>query len=107
MESLLDDMSVSSIAEEKFTGDPFPGHDRINHSLADLQVIVKQARPDWRIALDNMKGVYVIHGQESGEPYVWVGLWRHRHLAAMVLLRRDPPRRQRRSEEAPSVRVIS
>lgn len=90
MESLLDDMSVSSIAEEKFTGDPFPGHDRINHSLADLQVIVKQARPDWRIALDYMKGVYVIHDQESGEPYVGsaygdTGIWQRRSYYAATL----------------------
>lgn len=90
MESLLDDMSVSSIAEEQFTGDPFPGHDRINHSLADLQVIVKQARPDWRIALDNMKGVYVIHDQESGEPYVGsaygdTGIWQRWSYYAATL----------------------
>ncbi|GAB2455325.1 GIY-YIG nuclease family protein [Nocardioides hungaricus] len=70
MESCLDEMNVSSIAEEQFSGDPFPGHDRINHSLADLQTVVRQNRPDWRIALENMKGVYVIHDQLTGEPYV-------------------------------------
>ena len=70
MEACLDDMTVSSILEEPFVGDPFPGHDRINHSLAEIQSIVKQARPDWRIASENMKGVYVIHDQATGEPYV-------------------------------------
>jgi len=66
MESCLDEMTVSSILEEAFAGDPFPGHDRINHTLADLQVIVSQQRPDWRIALEHMKGVYVIHDQTTG-----------------------------------------
>lgn len=70
MEGCLDDMSVASVAEEHYVGDPFPGHDRINHSLADLQAIVRQARPDWRVALEHMKGVYVIHDQVTGEPYV-------------------------------------
>ncbi len=73
-------MTVASVLEEPFTGDPFPGHDRIDHSLAQIQSIVKQARPDWRIALENMKGVYVIHDQSTGEPYVGsaygdTGIW--------------------------------
>jgi len=35
MELCLDEMPVSSILEEAFVSDPFPGHDRINHTLAD------------------------------------------------------------------------
>lgn len=80
MESCLDEMTVSSILEEAFVGDPFPGHDRINHTLADLTVIVSQQRPDWRIALEHMKGVYVIHDQTTGARYVGsaygdTGIW--------------------------------
>lgn len=80
MESVLPSMTVSSILEESFTGDPFPGHDRINHSLADLQSVVSQARADWRIALESMKGVYVIHDKETGQRYVGsaygdTGIW--------------------------------
>jgi hypothetical protein len=70
MESVLPATMVSSILEAPFTGDPFPGHDRINHSLADLQAVVSQARADWRIALESMKGVYVIHDKETGQRYV-------------------------------------
>lgn len=80
MEAVLPAMSVSSILEEPFSGDPFPGHDRINHSLADLQAVVSQARADWRIALESMKGVYVIHDRETGQRYVGsaygdTGIW--------------------------------
>ncbi|KRA37913.1 hypothetical protein ASD81_04305 [Nocardioides sp. Root614] len=80
MESILAEMTVASILEEAFVGDPFPGHDRINHSLADLQIIVSQQRPDWRIALEHMKGVYVIHDSETGARYVGsaygdTGIW--------------------------------
>lgn len=80
MESVLPAMTVSSILEEPFAGDPFPGHDRINHSLADLQAVVSQARADWRIALASMKGVYVIHDKETGQRYVGsaygdTGIW--------------------------------
>lgn len=80
MESVLPTMTVSSILEEPFAGDPFPGHDRINHSLADLQVVISQARADWRISLESMKGVYVIHDKETGQRYVGsaygdTGIW--------------------------------
>lgn len=90
MESCLGAMTVSSILQEQFAGQPFPGHDRINHTLADLQVLVRQARPDWRIALENMKGVYVIHDQETGEPYVGsaygdTGIWQRWSYYAATL----------------------
>lgn len=90
MESVLPTMTVSSILEEPFAGDPFPGHDRINHSLADLQAVVSQARPDWRIALESMKGVYVIHDRETGQRYVGsaygdTGLWQRWSTYATTL----------------------
>ncbi|MCG6567995.1 GIY-YIG nuclease family protein [Tessaracoccus sp. ZS01] len=90
MESVLPTMTVSSILEEPFTGHPFPGHDQINHSLADLQVVVRQARADWRIALESMKGVYVIHDKETGHRYVGsaygdTGIWqRWSHYATTL-----------------------
>ncbi|SDS98454.1 GIY-YIG nuclease family protein [Microterricola viridarii] len=90
MEACLSDMTVSMIAEEPFDGDPFPGHDRINHSLAEIQAIVKQGRPDWRIALEHMKGVYVIHDEATGEPYVGsaygdTGIWQRWSQYALTL----------------------
>jgi hypothetical protein len=80
METVLPATTVSSILEEPFAGEPFPGHDRINHSLVDLQAVVTQARADWRIALESMKGVYVIHDKETGQRYVGsaygdTGIW--------------------------------
>lgn len=90
MEACLAEMTVASILEEAFVGDPFPGHDGINHSLAELQVIVAQARPDWRIALESMKGVYVIHDQLSGARYVGsaygdTGIWQRWSVYAATL----------------------
>jgi hypothetical protein len=90
MEACLTDMTVSTIAEQPFDGDPFPGHDRINHSLAEIQTIVKQRRPDWRIALEHMKGVYVIHDEITGEPYVGsaygdTGIWQRWSYYASTL----------------------
>lgn len=90
MEAVLPAMTVSSIFEEPFAGDPFPGHDRINHSLADLQAVVSQARTDWRIALESMKGIYVIHDKETGQRYVGsaygdTGIWQRWATYAVTL----------------------
>lgn len=80
MESVLDLMTVASILEEPYAGAPFPGHGRINHTLADLQLVVRQNRADWRLPLEPMKGVYVIHDQLTGARYVGsacgdTGIW--------------------------------
>lgn len=80
MESCIDAMTVTSILPEPYWGDPFPGHDRINHSLAEITAVVQQNRPEWRIALESMKGVYVITDSLTGERYVGsaygdTGIW--------------------------------
>jgi hypothetical protein len=90
MESVLPTMTVAFIQEELFAGDPFPGHDRINHSLADLQAVVGHARADWRIALESMKGVYVIHDTGTGQRYVGsaygdTGIWQRWSYYASTL----------------------
>ena len=46
-----------------------PG-DGINITLAELEVIYSQERPDWRGALQYVKGVYVINDRGSGKSYV-------------------------------------
>jgi len=69
-EAQIDNIVVDEILGKSYEGAPFPGHDQINHTLAELQLIIEQNRPDWRIALQQMKGVYAIHDQLTGEPYV-------------------------------------
>lgn len=70
METYLDQFTVDSLLPEPYAGEAFPGHDQINHSLAELKVVISQNRPDWRVALQHMKGVYVLHDRTTGEPYV-------------------------------------
>ncbi len=80
LEAQLDHMTVSAVLDQPYEGEEFPGVDKIDHSLGELQVIVRRNRPDWRSALEAMKGVYVIHDQETGAPYVGAaygdeGIW--------------------------------
>lgn len=57
-------LETASISELPYAGEPFPGHDRINYTLAVLETDVSQEWNHWRGALQYMKGVYVIHDVE-------------------------------------------
>lgn len=70
METYLDQMTVASVLEKPYSGEAFPGHDRINHTFDVLAAAVTQNWPDWRGALQHLKGVYVIHDQITGKSYV-------------------------------------
>jgi hypothetical protein len=70
MDTYLDQMEVVSVLEKPYSGEPFPGHDRINHTFDVLAAAVTQDWQDWRGALQYLKGVYVIHDQQTGKSYV-------------------------------------
>lgn len=70
METYLDQMEVVSVLELPYSGEAFPGHDRINHTFDVLAAAVTQDWNDWRGALQYLKGVYVIHDQKTGQSYV-------------------------------------
>ena len=70
MDTHLNQMDVVSVLENPYSGEPFPGHDRINHTFDVLAAAVTQDWHDWRGALQYLKGVYVIHDQKTGKPYV-------------------------------------
>ena len=72
--------SILSILPRPYAGEPFPGHDQVNDTFGELEVVIAQRRPDWQGALQHMKGVYAIHDQVTGKPYVGsaygdTGIW--------------------------------
>lgn len=70
MERVIDDITVHEILPSPYAGRPFPGLNRLDVTLRELEVIVRQRRVDWQHPLENMKGVYVIHDRATGKPYV-------------------------------------
>jgi hypothetical protein len=61
---------VQEILREPYTGRRFPGYDDIDLSFEELEALVKNARPDWMVALENMKGRYLISDTSTGKRYV-------------------------------------
>lgn len=63
-------MSIAEILPRKYEGLPFPGFDDINLDFSELESIVLRQKLDWRTALENVKGVYVIFDRSNGKKYV-------------------------------------
>ncbi len=73
-------LTVSEILKERYGGLPFRGYQWVSHDFRQLEVIWRNERLDWKSALENVKGVYVIADKATGRKYVgsaygeW-GIW--------------------------------
>lgn len=70
MENCIDDFVVSEILKEEYTGETFCGYENINHDFHILESIFLSEKQDWKAALENVKGVYVITDKNNGKKYV-------------------------------------
>ena len=73
-------LQVSEILREPYSGLVFPGYDNIDITFPELEAVIHKERPDWKLALENMKGVYMITDIKSGKRYVGsaygdLGIW--------------------------------
>ena len=70
LESFIDYFSVSEILQKPYEGQDFPGYDNIRIDFPALELIVKNQKIDWRVALENVKGIYLIVDKSNGKKYV-------------------------------------
>lgn len=80
LENYLDDMVVAALLEDVYSGEVFCGYENINHDFRILETVLKANRPDWKAALENVKGVYAIFDKSNGKKYVGsaygeAGIW--------------------------------
>jgi hypothetical protein len=71
---------VSEILPEPYTGESFHGYDHIDLGFPMLENLISQQRSDWKTALENTKGVYLITDTSNGKRYVGsaygvAGIW--------------------------------
>jgi hypothetical protein len=71
---------VSEILPEPYTGESFHGYDDIDLGFPMLENLISQQRPDWKTALENTKGVYLITDTSNGKRYIGsaygvAGIW--------------------------------
>ncbi|MDN5869577.1 MAG: GIY-YIG nuclease family protein [Nitrococcus sp.] len=61
---------MQEILREPYTGRQFPGYEDIDLSFEEQETLVRNDRPDWKAALENTKGVYLISDTGTGKRYV-------------------------------------
>jgi len=71
---------VAEILPEPYSGEAFCGYDQIDIGFPMLENLIKRQRTDWKTALANGKGVYLITDTKNGKRYVGsaygiAGIW--------------------------------
>jgi len=61
---------VLEILREPYSGRQFPGYEDIDLSFEELETLVRNDRPDWKAALESIKGIYLISDITTGKRYV-------------------------------------
>lgn len=84
MEDQYEKFEVVEILREPYTGRAFPGYEDINLSFEEIETIVRNSRPDWKAALESIKGIYLITDTLTGKRYVGSaygegGIWSRWH----------------------------
>ena len=67
-ESVIDDCEIAQILPDVFDNDIFPGYDKVNISWNELSRVI--TKDNWKTALRNQKGVYLITDASNGKMYV-------------------------------------
>lgn len=67
-EGLINELEVIEILPEEFNNEIFPGYENVNLSYPELRRVVE--KKDWKTALENQKGVYLITDTNTGKLYV-------------------------------------
>ena len=65
-----DNLVVSQIFDKPYSGETFCGYENINHDFKILESIFKNDINNWKAALENIKGVYLIVDKNNGKMYV-------------------------------------
>jgi len=67
-ESIIDDCEIAQILPDTFDNDIFPGYENVNITWQELNRVIK--KDNWKTALQNQKGVYLITDKSNGKNYV-------------------------------------
>jgi hypothetical protein len=66
----IDKLLVSEIREKRMRVSDFPGYNSVNLSYRLLRTIVRKNMPQWKAALSNVSGVYLVTDNHTGSHYV-------------------------------------
>lgn len=64
------ELKVNQILPERYSGEDFPGYDKVRLSYTELANIIHKHKIDWFGALENQKAVYLITDKNNGKLYI-------------------------------------
>ncbi len=67
-EGLINEFEIYEIIDETFDDDVFPGYENVDLSWYELKKVIE--KKDWKTALENQKGIYLITDTHTGKRYV-------------------------------------
>lgn len=67
-ESVFEDCYISQILPDTFNNDVFPGYEKVNISWDEMKRVLE--KENWKTALQNQKGVYLLTDTSNGKMYV-------------------------------------
>ena len=67
-ESVIEECYVSQILPDTFDNDLFPGYEKVNISWEEMSRVL--LKDNWKTALQNQKGVYLMTDTSNGKMYV-------------------------------------
>lgn len=70
LENYIEQFEVLEIFPEIYTGEIFPGYENVNHDFSMLESYLKREKIDWKTALQNVKGIYLVTDKSNGKNYV-------------------------------------
>ena len=70
MENFINDLQILELKKQEYKFDPFPGYSNINIQFDLLKEIINSNEISWKIALSNIKGIYLISDTSNGKLYV-------------------------------------
>jgi len=70
LENYIDQFEISEVLPEIYTGEVFCGYENINHDFFILEKYLRKDKADWKTALQNVKGIYLVTDKSNGKSYV-------------------------------------
>ena len=70
LEKFIDEFDVIQVLPARYDGERFCGYENINHSFSTLKALIQSGKQDWMHKLSNVKGVYIIMDNQTGQSYI-------------------------------------
>lgn len=69
-ENYCDEIEVVELFDKSYSSHAFPGYEQIDLPFKTIKSIISRGSQDWKSALENIKGVYMLTDTENGRRYI-------------------------------------